>query len=173
MTSSMPSKSNCPAILGNVSDHVFGPVFDTVDIGLVVIDREGSVVGWNDWMARISRRPAQEVLGKSFYDVFPEVQSTRLRSVIEDAFQVGCSSILTHTLNALLPLQSEEGKSLLHNIIVRPVSTAQSSYCLLQVTDVTVAVTRERVLRERRAHAAPRGRPPSRRRRTSRSRRRS
>jgi PAS domain S-box-containing protein len=149
MTSSMPSKSNCPAILGNVSDHVFGPVFDTVDIGLVVIDREGSVVGWNDWMARISRRPAQEVLGKSFYDVFPEVQSTRLRSVIEDAFQVGCSSILTHTLNALLPLQSEEGESLLHNIIVRPVSTAQSSYCLLQVTDVTVAVTRERVLRER------------------------
>ena len=149
MTSSMPSKSNCPAILGNVSDHVFGPVFDTVDIGLVVIDREGSVVGWNDWMARISRRPAQEVLGKSFYDVFPEVQSTRLRSVIEDAFQVGCSSILTHTLNALLPLQSEEGESLLHNIIVRPVSTAQSSYCLLQLTDVTVAVTRERVLRER------------------------
>ena len=149
MTSSMPSKSNCPAILGNVSDHVFGPVFDTVDIGLVVIDREGSVVGWNDWMARISRRPAQEVLGKSFYDVFPEVQSTRLRSVIEDAFQVGCSSILTHTLNALLPLQSEEGQSLLHNIIVRPVSTAQSSYCLLQLTDVTVAVTRERVLRER------------------------
>ena len=52
-------------------------------------------------------------------------------------------------MNALLPLQSEEGESLLHNIIVRPVSTAQSSYCLLQVTDVTVAVTRERVLRER------------------------
>ena len=70
-------------------------------------------------------------------------------SVIADAFQVGSSSILTHTLNALLPLQGEGGEPLLHNIIVRPVSSAHANYCLLQVTDVTVAVTRERVLRER------------------------
>jgi len=46
-------------MLDNVSDLVFGPVFDTVDIGLVVIDREAGIVGWNDWMARISRRPAE------------------------------------------------------------------------------------------------------------------
>jgi PAS domain S-box-containing protein len=136
-------------MLGNVSDQVFGPVFDTVDIGLVVIDREAGIVGWNDWMARISRRPAEEVVGQSLYDVFPEVRSTRLPSVIEDAFQVGSSSILTHTLNALLPLQSEAGESLLHNIVVRPVASVQANYCLLQITDVTVAVTRERVLRER------------------------
>jgi len=38
---------------------------------------------------------------------------------------------------------------LLHNIVVRPVSSLRANYCLLQITDVTVAVTRERVLRER------------------------
>jgi PAS domain S-box-containing protein len=32
---------------------------------------------------------------------------------------------------------------------VRPVSSTRGNYCLLQITDVTVAVTRERVLRER------------------------
>ncbi len=136
-------------MLGNVSDPVFGTVFDTVDIGLVVIDSEGRIVCWNEWMARIARRPAQEVLGKSFYDIFPDVRRTRLPGVIEDAFQVGSSSILTHTLNALLPLQGEGGDPLLHNIVVRPVSSAHANYCLLQITDVTVAVTRERVLRER------------------------
>ena len=136
-------------MLGNVSDLVFGPVFNTVDIGLVVIDREGCVVGWNDWMARITRRPAQEVVSKSFYDIFPDVRGTRLPAVIADAFQVGSSSILTHTLNALLPLQGEGGDPLLHNIVVRPVFSAHANYCLLQITDVTVAVTRERVLRER------------------------
>lgn len=133
----------------NVSDLGLGPVFDTVDIGLVVIDNDGRVVGWNDWMARTSRRPAQQVLGKALYEVFPDASSTRLASVIEDAFQVGSSSILTHTLNALLPLQGEGGDPLLHNIIVRPVSSVGVNYCLLQITDVTVAVTRERVLRER------------------------
>ena len=79
----------------------------------------------------------------------PMRASTRLPGVIEDSFQVGSSSILTHTLNALLPLQGEGGEPILHNIVVRPVSSVHANYCLLQITDVTVAVTRERVLRER------------------------
>jgi PAS domain S-box-containing protein len=136
-------------MLGNAADLVFGPVFDTVDIGLVVIDREGFIVCWNEWMARIARRPAQEVLGKSFFDIFPDARRSRLPAVIADAFQVGSSSILTHTLNALLPLRGEGGDPLLHNVVVRPVSSPQANYCLLQITDVTLAVTRERVLRER------------------------
>ena len=136
-------------MLSNISDPVFGPVFDNVDIGLVVIDGDERVVGWNDWMARISRRPAHQVIGKSFYEIFPEARGTRLPGVIEDSFQVGSSSILTHTLNALLPLQGEAGEPILHNIVVRPVSSMHANYCLLQITDVTVAATRERVLRER------------------------
>ena len=149
MTIYMPSKTSRPAMPANECEDVFGPVFHTVDIGLIVLDRERCVVAWNDWMARIAQRPAEAVIGRSFYEVFPGARSTRLPSVVEDAFQVGSSSLLTHTLNALLPLQGEDGEPLLHNIVVRPVLTAQSAYCLLQVTDVTVAVTRERVLRER------------------------
>ena len=89
------------------------------------------------------------MLGKALSDVFPEVRHTRLPDVIDDSFRAGSSSILTHTLNALLPLRGEDGEPLLHNIVVRPVSSAHANYCLLQITDVTVAVTRERVLRER------------------------
>ena len=136
-------------MLDNLSDPVFGLVFDTVDIGLVVVDIDRCVVGWNAWMARVTRRPTQQVIGKSFYEIFPDVRSTRLPGIIEDAFQVGSSSILTHTLNALLPLQGEGGEQILHNIVVRPVSSERANYCLLQITDVTVAVTRERVLRDR------------------------
>ena len=100
-------------------------MFDTVDIGLVVIDRDGRVVAWNEWMARVSRRPAQQVFGKPFFEIFPDARGTRMPGVIEDAFQAGSSSILTHTLNALLPLQGEGGEPLLHNIVVRPVSSAR------------------------------------------------
>ena len=136
-------------MLDNASDLVFGPVFDSVDIGLVVLDSQGNIIEWNEWLARVSRRPASDVLGKALSDVFPEVRHTRLADVIDDSFRAGSSSILTHTLNALLPLRGEDGEPLLHNIVVRPVSSAHANYCLLQITDVTVAVTRERVLRER------------------------
>jgi PAS domain S-box-containing protein len=46
-------------------------------------------------------------------------------------------------------LQGEGAEELLHNIIVRPISSGSVARCLLQINDVTVAVTRERVLRER------------------------
>ena len=131
------------------SDLVFRAVFDTVDIGLVVLNSLRSIVGWNEWIARVSRCAAEDVVGKTLEDIFPEIRSTRLPSVIEDAFQAGSSSVLTHSLNALLPLRSEGGERLLHNIVVRPIHSMHAHYCLLQITDVTVSVTRERVLRER------------------------
>jgi PAS domain S-box-containing protein len=136
-------------MLDSSSELAFGAVFDTVDIGLVLLDRQACIVAWNAWMTRVSRQPAEEVLGKSFFDVFPTARETRLPNVIEDSLRVGSSSILTHTLNEPLPLQCDDTEPLVHNTVVRPVSSAHTTYCLLQITDVTVSVTRERVLRER------------------------
>jgi PAS domain S-box-containing protein len=136
-------------MLVKTADFVIGPVFDAVDIGLVLLDNQQCIVGWNEWIARVSRLSAEDVLGKNLCDVFTDLRSGRLPDVIDDAFQVGSSSILTHALNALLPLQGEGGERLLHNIVVRPVVSVSAKYCLLQITDVTTAVSRERLLRER------------------------
>jgi PAS domain S-box-containing protein len=136
-------------MLVKTADFVIGPVFDAVDIGLVLLDNQQCIVGWNEWIARVSRLSAEDVLGKSLCDVFANLRSTRLPGAVEDAFQAGSSSILTHTLNTLLPLRGEDGERLLHNIVVRPVFSAPAKYCLLQITDVTLAVSRERLLRER------------------------
>ena len=140
-------------MLDNASDLSFGAVFDTVDIGIVVLDSHCCIVGWNEWIARVSRHPARDVIGKAFLEVFPEWRYTRPPEVIGDLFRAGSSSILTHTLNELLPLRAESGEPPLHNIVVRPVSSVRASYCLLQITDVTVAVARERVFGSDRTRA--------------------
>jgi len=123
-------------MLDKATDLLVGPVFDAVDIGLVVLDSQQCIIGWNEWIARVSRRPAEDVLGKNLCDVFPDLRNTRLPAVIEDAFQAGSSSILTHTLNTLLPLQGDGGERLLHNIVVRPVSLhlRNIAYCRLPMS---------------------------------------
>ena len=124
-------------------------VFDALNMGIIVLDRQSRVVVWNDWIAHVTRRMAVSVRGTKFLDIFPELQATRLPLVIEDAFEIGSSSVLTHSLNKLLPLRDETDREVLHNIIVRPLAFGAAQHCLLQVDDVTLAVTRERVLRER------------------------
>ena len=136
-------------MLDDVSEFEYGSVFDALDVGIIVLDGQGRIVGWNDWIARVTRRSEQSVLGKRLFEMFPALRATRLPAVIEESLQVGSSSILTHSLNKLLPLRGEHGQELLHNIVVRPVSSGRATHCLLQINDVTVSVTRERVLRER------------------------
>ena len=136
-------------MLDDVSELEFGSVFDALDVGIVVLDGQGCIVGWNDWIARASRHSEQSVLGKNLFDIFPNLRETRLPAALEESIQVGSSSILTHSLNTLLPLRDEAGQQLLHNIVVRPLAPGRATHCLLQVNDVTVSLTRERVLRER------------------------
>ena len=97
---------------------------DALDVGIVVLDAQVAVVGWNDWIARASGISKQAALGKPLLSIFPGLQQTRLLTAINDSLQVGSSSILTHTLNKLLPLHGDNESDLLHNVVVRPVSSA-------------------------------------------------
>ena len=124
-------------------------ILNALDVGIVILDRQGRIVLWNDWIARYTQTAASAVAGKTLVDVFPTLAATRLPSAVEDSFETGSSGLLTHSLNKLFPMHNEGGQELLHNVIVRPISSGPSQQCLLQVNDVTVAVTRERVLRER------------------------
>jgi PAS domain S-box-containing protein len=136
-------------MLDSVRIFEYGAAFDALDIGVIIIDECRCIVGWNDWIARVSGCARDAALGRALDDLFPIISDTRLPAVIEDSFRFGSSSILTHSLNTLLPLHGEGGAELLHNIVVRPISSNLANFCLLQVNDVTVSVTRERVLRER------------------------
>src|SRR5215216_732555 len=137
------------AMLSRVSDFEYAAAFNAVDAGIIVLDQRRCIVAWNEWIARVSGFAESDVLGRELVAVFPTLQDTRLPTVVEDAFEVGSSSVLTHSLNRLLPLRGDGGQQLLHTIIVRPISSGAANYCLLQVNDVTISVTRERVLRER------------------------
>jgi PAS domain S-box-containing protein len=124
-------------------------ILNALDVGIVILDRQVRIVLWNDWIARHTQTAASSVIGKTLVDVFPTLAATRLPSAVEDSFETGSSGFLTHSLNKLFPMRNEAGQELLHNVIVRPMSSGPAQQCLLQVNDVTVAVTRERVLRER------------------------
>src|SRR5215218_4973201 len=109
-------------MLDNVPVSEFDAVFDALDVGIIVLDPDGVIVGWNDWVARVTGKSRHAVLGENLYAVFPALQTGRLPSVINETFEAGSSSILTHSLNTLLPLRGADGQELLHNIVVRPIA---------------------------------------------------
>ena len=128
----------------------WGIVFDAADNGLIVLDRDGRVVGWNAWMSSSAGISADAARGRSLAELFPSTNLGRLLSATAEALDTGASSLLTYTLHpALLPLKTRAGLQLIHTTSVRPIGSKPYERCLVQVTDVTASAHRERVLRLR------------------------
>jgi len=139
-----------PDHMGEIHDELLSAVFDAVDTGLIVLDGGMRVVAWNAWFASASGISSRDAAGRRLDEVFPEAVPPGLKSAIADTLETGSSRLLTHSLHPLLlPLRTRSGKTLIHNVSVRPLGTLPNLQCLVQIVDVTVAVQREQVLRER------------------------
>ncbi|CAN5745652.1 hypothetical protein BH11PSE3_BH11PSE3_43020 [soil metagenome] len=127
-----------------------GVVFDAIDTGLVLLDAERRVVGWNVWMEAASGIASAAAHGKALQELFRGLASPRLTTAISQALELGASGLVTHSLHSsIFPLRTRAGRPLLHNIATRAIGNRPHLGCLLQIFDVTVVAGRERILRER------------------------
>jgi diguanylate cyclase (GGDEF)-like protein/PAS domain S-box-containing protein len=143
----MPTDAHRLAML----DSVLG----AVNLGAVVLDHAGRVVLWNRWMAQHAGLAAEAVLGQDFFTLLPELRNKRIDSAVQQALRDNFPAVLSQTLHkAPLPLFASAaaraaGERMQQAVAVTPLEVAGlARHCLIQVTDVSVAVTRERLLRD-------------------------
>jgi PAS domain S-box-containing protein len=129
---------------------IFAGIFDAMDAGIVAVDAQRRIVLWNHWIARASGIDAGSASGRMLEELFPDAAAGRLPLAVAGALESGTSSFLSHGLHpSLLPLRYPDGRPILHNLRVRPLTRGGQVFCLVQIDDVTDAVRRETVLRER------------------------
>ena len=124
-----------------------------INAGIAIIDGAGLVWFWNRWLEEKSGLPAEAVAGRPFLKLFPELNNSRLAVAIDTALKHGLTSLLSQSLNkAPLPLFDKAAnpvERLQQAIHVTPIEcTNQNRLCLIQVYDISLAVKKERLLRE-------------------------
>jgi PAS domain S-box-containing protein len=123
---------------------------DALDFGLILLQQDARIVGWNSWLVSATGLEKTMVFGKTLAEIFPSAQLSRLQSAISEALESGASSLLTNSLHRnLLPLKTRTGKDMIFNVTVRSVGEKPYKHSLVQIADVTLSAERERVLRER------------------------
>ncbi|MGK5036387.1 diguanylate cyclase [Janthinobacterium sp. LB3P118] len=129
-------------------------ILGAVNLGAIVLDEQHRIVLWNHWMARHSACQADAVLGQDFFAVYPELRHKRIDSAIRQALRDNFQSLLSQTLHkapfALYTHGAAEGQERMQQAIaVTPINLPGSPrHCLIQINDVTIAVGREKLLRE-------------------------
>jgi PAS domain S-box-containing protein len=125
-------------------------VFDSMDMGIILLNQAGRVVAWNAWFASASSISETSAFGKRLDDLFSGRGVRQVCAAVANSLESGTSRLLSQSLHpALLPLKTRSGQNLLHDVTVRAVGSSATRHCLIQVSDVTVATRRERHLRER------------------------
>ncbi|UOD33203.1 sensor domain-containing diguanylate cyclase [Massilia violaceinigra] len=130
-------------------------VLGAINLGTIVLDHARRVVVWNHWMSQYSGLPADSVVGQDFFALFPELNGKRIDSAVRQALRDNFPSVLSQTLHkAPFALFANDGaraagERMQQAVAVTPLDVpGLARHCLIQITDVSVAVTRERLLRD-------------------------
>ncbi len=66
---------------------IYNQIFDMVNIGIVVLDKDMKIHRWNRWMETHSTLKASETVGATIFEYFPDLESPW--------FERSCKSVLT------------------------------------------------------------------------------
>ena len=123
-------------------------VFNSCDIGVVVLNSERQVVNWNRWMSQFSGISEAKAQGCKLASLFTDLSKSNLNRAINNALEKKQASVISHSLNRYpLPLRKANGNRVDQHIIVKPLSSpGLEDLCTIQVFDISSAVSREKQL---------------------------
>ncbi|TAL43495.1 MAG: sensor domain-containing diguanylate cyclase [Methylovulum sp.] len=132
-------------------NYILEDVFNAINLGLIVVDADYTVLLWNDWIARHAHIKQDDAIGRNLAGVFPEPLSPTFLSAIKNTLAYGLPTVLSNALHrSPLPLYDLAGQKIrLHqSITISPLLSQQGEqYCIIQVSDSTTSIKREKMLR--------------------------
>ncbi len=134
---------------------ILDSVLGAMSMGVIVLDSERRVMVWNAWMANTSGQPSSAAVGQDLFALWPELQGKRVDGAVRQALRDNFPSILSQTLHkAPFPLfvnaaARAADERMQQAVAITPLEApGLPRLCLIQVHDVSMAVNREKLLRD-------------------------
>jgi len=150
---SLPAK-NGSISPGKIGEEIAEKIWDGIKSGLILVDSEGRILLWNDWIAAHSGIPAESALNNFLGSLFPEGLAASFQTALKNVMQHKLPVILSNALHRSplplysLPVARHKQERLQQSIVLTPIITREAvRLCLIQVTDATLSIKREHVLK--------------------------
>ena len=147
----MQDNALAPQLPASSHAHLSGRVLGLAKLGLIVLDASQRIVMWNQWMASHSGLSAHRVHTSDLFELFAELRGQRLEQAVQSAMQSNLPQQLAPSLNRspfpLYPTGTWGGERIEQAVSVTPFSEGKERFCLIEVSDISTTVGRERQLR--------------------------
>jgi diguanylate cyclase (GGDEF)-like protein/PAS domain S-box-containing protein len=139
-------------------DSLALPLINACDVGVITLDESQLITVWNDRVAKASGFPAALAYGRRLHELFDRPVAKALQRAIDQCLRSGTSTLLSHSIHrAPLPFylgasQRERDERIDHSVTVKPLRVRNGArFCLIQVSDLSESISRERKLRQQAA----------------------
>lgn len=129
-------------------------ILSSINMGLIVVDSDENILLWNDWIVKHSDITDALAPDTKITTAFKEAPSAAFMSTLRNALTYGLPAVLSNALHrsplALYsPSDIETEKVRMHqSIAITPLPKAHGkSCCLIQITDSSTSIKREKMLR--------------------------
>jgi len=129
-------------------------IANAVNIGLCVVNAAGKVLLWNDWISKHSGIKETDALNQPLEQVFSEQISPAFLSALKNSLTHKLPVVLSTALHRTpLPLYHEfelgiQQPRMYQSISMTPLRSQHNEpCCLIQVTDSSTSIKREKILR--------------------------
>jgi diguanylate cyclase (GGDEF)-like protein len=129
-------------------------VFDNLNLGLIVLDRDFNILLWNGWMERYSRIEASRALNANFVTLFRQQLTPGFLRALSNTISYGLPAMLSSALHrSPLPLYHAHATGdgvaarMVQSVVMAPIVAADGNRaCLIQVSDASHSIRREKIL---------------------------
>lgn len=125
---------------------------EAVPHGMLVVDENYQILGWNGVLENWTARSADEALGKNLLALYPRLATPRYLARMTMAFESGCPAIFSSQLHKyFLECPDQEGRPRLQNTTVTPLRRADgSSVAVIFMEDVSETARKIKKFRQMR-----------------------
>lgn len=139
---------------GGTRELMYRQIFDGVDVGIIILDREHRVLDWNHWLEARSTIKKNDAIGRDLLELFPNLDNPVFRRSCRSVFTFGNFAYFAQKIHSyLIPIEtrSPTGAGFTHmqqNCTLGPVRSGKVDYAYLMIQDVTDIAAYEKRLSE-------------------------
>lgn len=129
-------------------------ILDCINIGLIVVDADENILLWNAWLEKHSGISAEKAINQKIEDAFAEAPSPAFMSALRNNITYGLPCVLSNALHrsplALFNFDDNFNQQIaIHQsiTITSLVTNDGSRCCLIQISDSSTSIRREKMLR--------------------------
>ncbi|MFZ6819804.1 diguanylate cyclase domain-containing protein [Undibacterium sp. Ji22W] len=129
-------------------------ILDSINIGLIVVDAEENILLWNAWLEKHSGISAEKALHHKIEAAFVTAPSAAFMAALRNNLTYGLPAVLSNALHrsplALFSVDENFQQQLaIHQsiTITSLVTEDDSRRCLIQISDSSTSIRREKMLR--------------------------